>query len=77
MQTNPLGDIPFSVFCGHRMLGSGMLAKMLEAARLSREKAKSVLSVQKFLSFGRQRHDFRHSVSTECADSQTEAAEFV
>jgi len=42
VQTNPLGDIPFAAFCEHRMLSSGVLAKMLEAARSSKEKAKSL-----------------------------------
>ena len=76
-QTNPFGDIPFSVFCGHRMLGSGVLAKLFKAARNNKEKANSERKHQKFLSFEGQTHVFRDSVSTECMVARIEAGEFV
>ena len=37
VQTNPLGDIPFSVFCDHQMLTLGMRAKKFAAKQISKK----------------------------------------
>ena len=37
VQTNLLGDIPFSVFCAHQMLTLGMRAKMFAAKQSSKK----------------------------------------
>ena len=67
VQTNPLGDIMFSVFCAHQMLTLEMCAKMFEAAQSSKKENEITVKHQKFFRFGGQAHQKNtHSVRTEC-----------